>query len=86
MRKPIIAGNWKMNKTLGEAKAFTEEVQGLVPDSNVVESVICSPALFLESLVNSTKEYKVEIGAQNMPCSPSRSWSEICHSWTLRTP
>ncbi|MDW4528066.1 triose-phosphate isomerase [Rossellomorea marisflavi] len=66
MRKPIIAGNWKMNKTLGEAKAFTEEVQGLVPDSNVVESVICSPALFLESLVNSTKNYKVEIGAQNM--------------------
>jgi len=66
MRKPIIAGNWKMNKTLSEAKSFTEEVQGLVPDQEAVDSVICSPALFLESLVNISKEYKVEIGAQNM--------------------
>ena len=66
MRKPIIAGNWKMNKTLSEAKAFTEEVQGLVPGQEVVDSVICSPALFLESLVNGTKDSKVAIGAQNM--------------------
>ena len=29
MRKPIIAGNWKMNKTLSEAKSFVEEVKGL---------------------------------------------------------
>ena len=27
MRKPIIAGNWKMNKTLSEAKSFVEEVK-----------------------------------------------------------
>ncbi|MBN8193860.1 triose-phosphate isomerase [Bacillus sp. NTK074B] len=66
MRKPIIAGNWKMNKTLGEAKSFTEEVKGLVPDQEVVDSVICSPALFLESLVNLTKDSKVAVGAQNM--------------------
>ncbi|RBP05580.1 triose-phosphate isomerase [Rossellomorea aquimaris] len=66
MRKPIIAGNWKMNKTLSEAKSFTEEVQGLVPDQEVVDSVICSPALFLESLVHLTKDSKVAIGAQNM--------------------
>ena len=33
MRKPIIAGNWKMNKTLSEAKSFAEEVKGLVPCS-----------------------------------------------------
>lgn len=66
MRKPIIAGNWKMNKTLGEAKSFTEEVKGLVPDQEVVDSVICSPALFLESLVNLTKDTKVAVGAQNM--------------------
>ncbi|WP_064093006.1 triose-phosphate isomerase [Rossellomorea aquimaris] len=66
MRKPIIAGNWKMHKTLSEAKSFAEEVQGLVPDKEVVESVICAPALFLECLVNITKESRVEIGAQNM--------------------
>ncbi|MFP3360924.1 triose-phosphate isomerase, partial [Planococcus sp. SIMBA_143] len=32
MRKPIIAGNWKMNKTLTETKSFVDEVKGLIPD------------------------------------------------------
>lgn len=66
MRKPIIAGNWKMNKTASEARAFTEEVASKVPSSDQVESVICSPALFLESLVHLTAESQVSIGAQNM--------------------
>jgi triosephosphate isomerase len=51
MRKPIIAGNWKMNKTLSEAKSFAEEVKSLVPAQEKMESVICAPALFLQSLV-----------------------------------
>ncbi|MCA1055409.1 triose-phosphate isomerase [Rossellomorea aquimaris] len=66
MRKPIIAGNWKMNKTASEAKSFTEEVKGMVPDTDKVDSVICAPALFLEKLVEQTKDSKVAIGAQNM--------------------
>ncbi|MFZ3590139.1 triose-phosphate isomerase [Bacillus sp. DJP31] len=66
MRKPIIAGNWKMFKTLSEAKGFIEEVKGLVPTSEKVDTVVCAPALFLDSLVGLTKEYDVKIGAQNM--------------------
>ncbi|MBS4174027.1 triose-phosphate isomerase [Bacillus sp. FJAT-49736] len=66
MRKPIIAGNWKMFKTLPEATAFATEVKGLVPSTDVVDSVICSPALFLERLIEITKDYDVKIGAQNM--------------------
>jgi triosephosphate isomerase (TIM) len=66
MRKPIIAGNWKMHKTLSEAKSFAEEVKGLVPSNDKVEAVICAPALFLPSLVEATKDTDVKIGAQNM--------------------
>ncbi|WP_316572333.1 triose-phosphate isomerase [Neobacillus sp. YIM B06451] len=66
MRKPIIAGNWKMHKTLSEAKSFVEEVKGLVPDSGEIESAICAPALFLSSLVTETDSSPVKIGAQNM--------------------
>ncbi|RHW39124.1 triose-phosphate isomerase [Neobacillus notoginsengisoli] len=66
MRKPIIAGNWKMHKTLTEAKSFVEEVKGLVPDSSQIESVICAPALFLQPLVEEIKDSQVGIGAQNM--------------------
>lgn len=66
MRKPIIAGNWKMNKTLSEAKSFAEEVKNLVPAQEKMESVICAPALFLQSLVETVKGSDVKIGAQNM--------------------
>jgi triosephosphate isomerase (TIM) len=66
MRKPIIAGNWKMHKTLGEAKSFLEEVDKLVPSKDKMESVICAPALFLEQLVQGSQNSDVEIGAQNM--------------------
>ncbi|MDN3439302.1 triose-phosphate isomerase [Planococcus sp. APC 3900] len=66
MRKPIIAGNWKMYKTAGEAKQFIEEVNGLVPDSDKVDAVICAPALFLSQLVISSQDSALQIGAQTM--------------------
>jgi triosephosphate isomerase (TIM) len=66
MRKPIIAGNWKMNKTIAEAKAFVEEVKNVVPDAAVVDSVVCAPALFLDALVQDTANTNLKIGAQTM--------------------
>ncbi|MGI2329365.1 triose-phosphate isomerase [Planococcus sp. YIM B11945] len=66
MRKPIIAGNWKMYKTFAEAKEFVETVKGLVPDANKVDSVVCAPALFLQQLVSSSEESALQIGAQTM--------------------
>ncbi|KGA97573.1 triosephosphate isomerase [Alkalihalobacillus alcalophilus ATCC 27647 = CGMCC 1.3604] len=66
MRKPIIAGNWKMNKTLGEAKSFVQEVKSNIPANNEVDAVICSPALFLESLVKEAEGTELKIGAQNV--------------------
>ncbi|MBS4208428.1 triose-phosphate isomerase [Bacillus sp. FJAT-50079] len=66
MRKPIIAGNWKMNKTLSESLAFATEVKGQVPANDKVDSVICAPALFLGQLVNEVAGTDVAIGAQNM--------------------
>ncbi|QOR66177.1 triose-phosphate isomerase [Cytobacillus suaedae] len=66
MRKPIIAGNWKMHKVLSEATSFVDEVKGLIPSSQVVDSVVCAPSLFLAQLVISTKGTELKIGAQNM--------------------
>ncbi|MGO3732830.1 MAG: triose-phosphate isomerase [Vagococcus sp.] len=65
MRKPIIAGNWKMNKTVSEAKDFAEAVKGNIPASDKVDSVIGSPTLFLTDLVNSAKGTDLKISAQN---------------------
>ena len=65
MRKPIIAGNWKMNKTASEAKAFAQAVKNSLPSNDKVDSVIGSPALFLETLVSEAKGTELQIAAQN---------------------
>ena len=67
MRTPIIAGNWKMNKTVQEAKDFVNELPTL-PDPKEVESVICAPTIQLDALVTAVKDGKakgLKIGAQN---------------------
>jgi triosephosphate isomerase (TIM) len=64
-RRPLIAGNWKMYKTKDDALAFIYAVNQEVPDKELVESVICAPAIFLRDLVKREGE-NVRIGAQNM--------------------
>lgn len=66
MRKPIIAGNWKMHKTLGEAVDFVQKAKDQVPSREKMESVVCAPALFLDALVKETKGTDLKVGAQNM--------------------
>ena len=65
MRKPIIAGNWKMNKTASEAKEFAEAVKNNIPSNDKVDSVIGSPALFLQELMASAEGTELKISAQN---------------------
>ena len=61
MRKPIIAGNWKMNKTAKEAKEFAEAVKTKIPSNDKVDSVIGAPALFLETLVTAAEGTELKL-------------------------
>ncbi len=65
MRRPIIAGNWKMHKTIAEALAFVEQIKDKVAESHT-EVVICAPYLQLQPLIEATKGTNIKIGAQNM--------------------
>lgn len=64
MRKPIIAGNWKMNKTIKEGLEFIEEVKGKTEGD--VEVLICAPFTLLKDLKLATKGTNIKVGAQNM--------------------
>lgn len=64
-RRPLIAGNWKMYKTKDDALSFIYAINVELPDKELVESVICSPAIFLRDLVKREGE-NLKIGAQNM--------------------
>ncbi|API90181.1 triose-phosphate isomerase [Marinilactibacillus sp. 15R] len=65
MRKPIIAGNWKMNKTATEAASFIEEVKNNIPSSDKVDAVIGAPNLYTQSLLDMTADSELKIAAQN---------------------
>ena len=58
MRKPILAGNWKMYKTFEEAKDFVEEVKEKYQLTDKVDTVICAPALYLDQLVQADKRFR----------------------------
>ena len=51
MRKPIIAGNWKMYKTRDEALQFIYAVAEKLPSIDKVDSVVCAPFVILRDLV-----------------------------------
>ncbi len=66
MRKPIIAGNWKMNKTPSEAMAFLESLPDSILDEKRVESVVCASFLCLDKMSAFLSDKKVSLGAQDM--------------------
>jgi len=65
MRRKIIAGNWKMNKTPSEAIALINELKPLVA-TDEADVVFCVPFISLIPAVEAVKGTNIEIGAQNM--------------------
>ncbi len=66
MRKRIIAGNWKMNTTLDEAKKLASEIVELVKNVDDVEIVICPPYTNLYVVYEIIKDSNVKLGAQDL--------------------
>lgn len=66
MRKPIIAGNWKMHKTIAEAVTLASEIREAVTDIDTVEVVLCPAFTALAAVEDMITDTKIELGAQNM--------------------
>ena len=64
-RKTIIAGNWKMNKTLSETRAFAEELKPILPRGKWCDVVLCVPYVNIPAAVRLFKDCRVAIGAEN---------------------
>ncbi|HML45873.1 MAG TPA: triose-phosphate isomerase [Clostridia bacterium] len=65
MRKPIIAGNWKMNKTPAEAAALVSELKPLVADA-ACDVVVCTPAVNFAAVSELIAGTNIALGSQNM--------------------
>jgi len=66
MRRPILAANWKMQKTTGEAVAFAEGFLPLVAGTDSVDIVLAPPATALECLGRALGGSNVKLAAQNV--------------------
>lgn len=65
-RKPIIAGNWKLNKNLKEVKEFIANIDGKLPSEDKVEVAIAAPALYLVSMVQERGNNPLKVAAENV--------------------
>lgn len=64
LRKAVIAGNWKMNKTPAEAKELIEGIKPLVKDADC-DVVVCVPYVDLSAALEATKGTNIGVGAEN---------------------
>ena len=75
MRKVIVAGNWKMNKTAKEAAEFFAEFKPLVADVKNAGIVIGVPFTALETATRETAGSNIKIAAENMNANDSGAYT-----------
>ena len=74
MRKKIIAGNWKMNKTPSEAKALVAAMKDKVKDA-ACDVVVCPTAICIPSVAEELKGSNIAVGAQNVHFKESGAYT-----------
>jgi triosephosphate isomerase len=74
-RTPLIAGNWKMYKTIAQAEEFVAALLPRVSGVQRAEVAICAPFIALAALVDSTRGSPVEVFAQNMHQAPEGAYT-----------
>ena len=74
MRKAIIAGNWKMNKTPDEAKALVTELKPLVKDA-ACDVVVCVPAVDFAAVKEAAEGSNIHLGAENVHWAKSGAFT-----------
>jgi len=75
MRKPLMAGNWKMNKTIGEAASMLKALKPVVADVKDVEILVCPPFTALCASNNEIKGSNIKLGAQNLFWEPKGAFT-----------
>ncbi len=81
MRKKIVAGNWKMNKTVGEAVELANAIKLELADCKDVDVVLCPPFTALKAVSDVVSETLLNVGSQNMSSEDDGAYTgEISHT------
>lgn len=74
MRKPFIAGNWKMNMTAASGAKLIEEIKPLVAGADC-DVALCVPAILIPAMTEAAKGSNIAIGAENMHWQPKGAYT-----------
>ena len=74
-RKAMVAGNWKMNKTLSETARLLTELKPLLAEFDNVDLVVCPPFVDLSLAFEMLKDSKIKVGAQNLHWESSGAYT-----------
>ena len=74
-RKPMVAGNWKMNKTLGEAAELLEALKPELMGIETVDLVVCTPYIDLPLANETLDASNIKVGAQNLHWEASGAYT-----------
>ncbi len=74
-RKPIVAGNWKMNTSIAEGLALVDEMLPRLQAIEAVERVVCPPFISLSAIADRLRGTSVGVGAQNMHPEPKGAFT-----------
>ena len=83
MRKPMIAGNWKMNKTPAETKALIEDLKKLGNKSGA-DVVVCPMTVSLAAAAEALKGSEIHLGAQNVHFADHGAFTGECNAASLK--
>lgn len=75
MRKPIVAGNWKMNKTVAEAVELVNGLKRELAECREVDVVLCPPFTALKAVADAVAGTRIDLGAQNMHWEKSGAYT-----------
>ncbi len=74
-RKPFIAGNWKMNKTISEGVALANELKPLVAGIDDVDIAVCPTFVSLAAVGEAIKGSNITLGGQDTFWKESGAWT-----------
>jgi triosephosphate isomerase (TIM) len=75
MRRPFVAGNWKMNMDLSSARALVGELREKLGGSPPIDIAVCPPAIYLLPVQKAADGSPIEVGAQNCWSDPKGAFT-----------
>jgi triosephosphate isomerase (TIM) len=75
MRRPFIAGNWKMNTTRSEALALVQGLRQALTNVDTVDVAVCPPSVYLDAVAGALQGSTIGLGAQNMYHEPKGAFT-----------